>query len=532
VGSTKDAARLKIEDARTIMKIPVIPISYGDAKPFLAALEGPVVPPAWRGSLPITYHFGPGPAKVHLAIASEWTQKPIYDVIAVMQGSTYPNEWVIRGNHHDGWVFGAWDPLSANTALMAEAKSIGALAKTGWRPKRTIVYASWDGEEAGLLGSTEWAETHADELKRKAVLYVNSDENSRGYVQMRGSFQFQHLLNEAASAVSDPETGVTVLERRRAAIKVEDFETPPSEPEMVGRLRAVMAGDDIPLEPLGSGSDYTTFLEHLGIASVEVEFGGEGMNSGIYHSTYDSFDHFIRFGDPKFSYGVALAETAGRVILRTADADVIPMRFTPLASRILGYVGEVQHLADTKREASKALNRLIGEGAFKLATDPTEPLAAPAAPDEVPRIDFAPLVSAAAHLNQSARAYDDAFDRSSSNDFRLPAGEIAELNGRLQAIEQALCNKQGLPGRDWYQNMIYAPGAYTGYAAKTLPAVREAIEERHWDVATASIQMLAATLNVAAAHLDQASSQLVPRLGASSARRPSNGPTPTPPPDS
>jgi len=532
VGSTKDAVRLKLEEAKTIMKIPVIPISYGDAKPFLAALDGPVVPPSWRGSLPITYHFGPGPAKVHLAVTSEWTQKPIYDVIAVMQGSTYPNEWVIRGNHHDGWVFGAWDPLSANTVLMAEAKSMGALAKTGWRPKRTIVYASWDGEEAGLLGSTEWAETHADELQRKAVLYVNSDENSRGFVQMRGSFEFQHLLNEAASAVSDPETGATVLERKKAAIKVDGFEEPPFEPEMVGRLRAVVAGDDVPLEPLGSGSDYTTFLQHLGVASVEVEFSGEGMNSGIYHSTYDSFDHFLRFGDPKFSYGVALAETAGRVILRTADADVIPMKFGPLASRISGYVADVQHLVDTKREASKSLNRLLGEGVFRLAGDPTEPLAAPKAPDEVPRLDFAPLVSASARLMQSARAYDDAFDRSSSNDFRLPAGELAELNGQLQAIEQTLLSRQGLPGRDWYQHMIYAPGAYTGYAAKTIPGVREAVEERHWDVATSFIQVLAATLNGAAAHLDQASAQLVPRLGASSARRPSNGPTPTPPPDS
>jgi N-acetylated-alpha-linked acidic dipeptidase len=429
-------------------------------------------------------------------------------------------------------VFGAWDPLSANTVLMAEAKAIGALARTGWRPKRTIVYASWDGEESGLLGSTEWAETHADELQRKAVLYVNSDENSRGVVQMRGSFEFQHLLNDAAAAVTDPETGSSALDRKRAVIKASGFDRPSGDPESVARIKAAMAGEEIPLEPLGSGSDYTPFLQHLGVASVEVEFSGEGANSGIYHSAYDSFDHFVRFGDPKFAYGVLLAQTAGRVILRTADSDVIPMRFAPLAATIAGYVVEVQHLADFERESSKALNRLISDGTFKLAADPADPIAAPKAVDDVPRFDFSPLLAASTRLVQSARAYDEALERAQGGDFRLPPGELAEANSLLQGAEQTLLNKQGLPGREWYQHMIYAPGAYTGYAAKTLPAVREAIETRHWDVATSYIPLVAATLNGAAAQLDQAAAQLVPRLGATSARRASNGPTPTPPPDS
>jgi N-acetylated-alpha-linked acidic dipeptidase len=532
VGATQDAVRLKIEDAKTIMRIPVIPISYADAKPLLAALEGPVAPPGWRGALPLTYHIGPGPAKVHLAITSDWSQKPIYDVIAVMGGSTYPNQWVIRGNHHDAWVFGAWDPLSGNTAVMAEAKAIGSLAKSGWRPKRTLVYASWDGEEAGLLGSTEWMEAHAAELQRKAVLYVNSDTNARGILKFGGSFQFQHMANEVASTVGDPETGASVLDRLRASLKVAGLERPPTETEAVGRYRAAVIGEDIPLGALGSGSDYTPFLQHLGIASLDLEYVGEGADAGIYHSTYDSFDHFIRFGDPKFSYGIALAETAGHIVLRTADADVIPVRFGPLAAAIAVYASDVQLLAETEREASRSLNKLLGEGAYRLASDPLDPVAAPQAEDEVPRINFAPLNAASARLTASARAYDAALDLSSAGDFRLPASEVLELNALLQGAEQSLLSKQGLPGREWYQHMIYAPGVYTGYGAKTIPGVREAIELRHWDVANAYVQVVAETLGVAAAHIDEATKDLAARLGAGSARRVSNGPTPTPPPDS
>ncbi|HEY5078947.1 MAG TPA: M28 family peptidase, partial [Opitutaceae bacterium] len=365
VGSTEDAKRLPIEEAKTLMKIPVIPISYGDAKPLLEALGGPVAPPSWRGALPITYHIGPGPAKVHVAIASDWTQKPIYDVIAVMQGSTYPNQWVVRGNHHDGWVFGAWDPLAGNIAVMAEVKAIGTLAQSGWKPLRTLVYCSWDGEEPGLLGSTEWAETHGDELRRKAVLYVNSDTNGRGEIFMGGSHAFQHLMNEAAGDVMDPEAGVSVLERLRATIKVTGFEKGRGAPGSDERqeLEAAEAGGDLPIEGLGGGSDYTPFLQHLGISTLNLGFGGEDVEAGIYHSTFDSFDHFIRFGDPKFEYGVALAQTAGRLTLRAADADVLPMRFSDLGDTVWRYVTDIEKLADSEREESSDLKRLADSGA-------------------------------------------------------------------------------------------------------------------------------------------------------------------------
>ncbi len=528
IGSTKDARRLPIEEARTILKIPVIPISYADAKPLLSALDGLVAPPDWRGALPITYHIGPGPAKVHLAIASDWSQKPIYDVIAVMQGSVYPNQWVIRGNHHDGWVFGAWDPLSGNTAVMAEAKAIGAMAKAGWKPKRTIVYASWDGEEPGLLGSTEWAETHVDELRRKAVLYVNSDTNARGFLFAGGSHSYQRFVNEVARGVTDPETGASVLDRLRAKINVDGAAGNPG-PDGQVLLAAAAAGGDLPIDALGSGSDYTPFLQHVGISSINLGFRGEDQDGGIYHSTYDSFDHFVRFGDPKFDYEVALAQTAGRLVLRTADADILPMRFGELADAVSRYVSEVEKLAEKEREDTAALRRLIEAGAFRLATDPEQPLAAPESPGDVPKLDFRRLKDAAVHLGRSAKVYDNAFDRASGGDFRLPSEELAELNGLLQGVEQALSSRRGLPNRDWYQHMLYAPGLYTGYAAKTLPAIREAIELRRWPDAVAYIQVVAGALNATAARLDSATSQLTPRL----APGPSVGaPTLPPPPDS
>src|SRR5271165_4962486 len=516
VGATKDAKRLRIEDAPTILKIPVIPISSADAKPLLSALEGPVAPAGWRGALPFTYHIGPGPAKVHIAIASDWSLRPIYDVIAFMQGSEFPDQWVVRGNHHDGWVFGAWDPLAGNVAVMAEAKAIGALAKAGWKPSRTLVYASWDGEEPGLLGSTEWAETHADELRRKVVLYVNSDTNARGFLFAGGSHSYQRLLNEVAGSVLDPETGTTGLDRWRARIKVAGFEKRPPEPTSPAdeevMLKAAIAGGDLPIAALGSGSDYTPFLEHLGVASLNIGYGGEDADGGIYHSTYDSFDHFTRFGDPKFVYGVALAQTAGRLVLRAAGADVLPMRFGDLAGTVARYVAEIEKLSETEREDAARLNGLIDEGVFKLAADPQETRLAPPSPSDVPMLAFEALDRAANRLKKSARSYDEAFARASASDFKLSSADLARLNGILQGFEQALSSERGLPGRGWYKHMLYAPGLYTGYSAKTIPGVREAVELHRWPDAIDSISVVADVLNKASARLDDAADALSPRL--------------------
>src|SRR6202161_3040257 len=354
VGAVPGAKRLALKDAKTILKIPVLPISYAAAQPLLAALGGRVAQPSWRGGLPLTYHVGPGPAMVHMKVLSGWTQKPIYDVVAKIRGSDAPDQWIIRGNHHDGWVFGALDPLAGQIALMAEAKSIGKLLQQGWRPRRTLVYNSWDGEEPGLLGSTEWAEQHAAELKAKAVLYVNSDTNGRGFLQAEGSHALQHFLSEVARDVQDPETGVSVLSRSLAERRVSSYDSPRAE----GASRA--APGDLQLGALGSGSDYTPFLQHLGISSINLGFEGE-VQYGVYHSAYDSFDHFRRFVDPTFEYGVTLAKVARRIMRRAAQAELIPVRETDFAASIAGYDEELHKLADSMRTNTTELTKLLDD---------------------------------------------------------------------------------------------------------------------------------------------------------------------------
>jgi N-acetylated-alpha-linked acidic dipeptidase len=508
VGATPDARRLSLADAGTLMKIPVLPISYGDAQPLLAALGGPVAPAAWRGSLALTYHMGPGAAKVHMHVESDWGMKTIYDVIARIPGSELPDQWVIRGNHHDGWVFGTWDPLAGNNALLAEARAIGALLKTGWRPRRTLIYCSWDGEEPGLLGSTEWVETHARELKAHAVLYVNSDESERGFLDMGGSASLQHVVNEVAGGIHDPESSGSVLTRKRAKLRVDAYDSPTDSTKKPAAAAA--AGADLPLTALGSGSDFSPFLQHLGIASVNLGFSGEGDQAGVYHSQYDTFEHYVRFGDPDFHYGVALAQTAGHLALRVADAGVLPMQFSALADAIDGYVRELHQLADERREHAQRLSDLIQGHAFDLASDPTRPLAAPAAEGEVPFLDFSPLDNAVARLKRSARAYDEAFAAQGARGLELDVAKKSQLDAQLASLEQALTSEQGLPGRPWYQHLVYAPGVYTGYGAKTLPGVREAIEERQWDICAQYIRITAQAIDRYSNQLDAAAVLLRP----------------------
>jgi N-acetylated-alpha-linked acidic dipeptidase len=491
VGATPDAKRLRREDAPTLTKIPVLPISWGDALPLLRALEGPVAPEAWRGALPITYHLGAGPAKVHLAVAFNWQLVPAYDVIARMAGSQFPDEWVIRGNHHDAWVFGAADPLSGQVALLEEARAVAQLAKSGWRPQRTIIYASWDGEEPGLLGSTEWAEAHADELSRKAVAYINSDGNGRGFLGVGGSGELERLVNEVAADVRDPQTGVSVLERTRARRRTS------------GGAETDAPGD-LPIAPLGSGSDYTPFLQHLGIAALNVGFGGED-EGGDYHSIYDSFDHYVRFGDPGFAYGVALAQTAGRLTLRLADADVLPLRFGNLAADVGRYVEELNKLTDDMRTATARRDALLAARAYQLAADPKERYVPPDSQAAVPFLNFAPLENALAALRQSATRYDSTLAH-----LGAPADPAvaAQVNAALVSAERAMVSDQGLPRRPWFRHEVYAPGFYTGYGVKTLPGVREAIEQRTWPEAEAQVGVVARTLEAVSGELDRATALL------------------------
>jgi N-acetylated-alpha-linked acidic dipeptidase len=509
VGAVKDAARLPLEEAKTVLKIPVLPIGYADAQPLLAALRGPVAPDSWRGALPITYHLGPGPARVHLTVASDWSLKPIYNVIATLRGSDHPDEWVIRGNHHDGWVFGAWDPLSANVVLMAEAKAMGALFKQGWRPKRTLVYASWDGEEPGLLGSTEWVEAHAEELQRKAVLYVNSDTNGRGFLRAGGSHSFQALVNQVAADVRDPQTGVTVFERLRAKMLLQGQQKGAGD-EARRTAKRLLAGGAFPLYALGSGSDYSPFLQHLGIASLDIRFGGEDQDSGIYHSIYDSFDHYLRFGDPGFVYGVALAQTIGRVMLRVADADLPPLRFGDFARTVGQYVDELHRLEGNLRDRTEQQHRLLDEHAFSLAADPSESYHPPEPEPTVPFLNLAPLDNAVARLARSARACDQALVRADHGGVQRSPDRTARLDDLLLGIEQSLLHLQGLPGREWYRHMIYAPGLRTGYGVKTLPGVREAIEERRWPEAEQYASIIAGVLETYSRRLDDVVDALKP----------------------
>jgi N-acetylated-alpha-linked acidic dipeptidase len=488
-GATPGTKRLALKDAKTILKIPVLPVSYADAEPLLAALGGPVAPQSWRGGLPLTYHMGPGPAVAHLKILSDWRQQPIYDVIAKLRGAVEPDRWVIRGNHHDGWVFGAADPLSGQVALLAEAKAIGALAKSGWKPRRTLVYASWDGEEPGLLGSTEWVETHAAELTAHAVLYVNSDMNGRGTLDAEGSHAEQHFVTEVARDVPDPKTGTSVLARSLASHRVAAFEAG----------RPVESGDDLTLGALGSGSDYTPFLQHLGVNSLNVEFHGEG-DYGVYHSAYDSFDHFRRFVDPTFEYGVALAKVAGRIALRSAQAEMLPARESDFAASIAGYDDELHKLVDGMRSKTRELDRLLDDGAFTAAADPSRPRAAPTRVSKVPFLSFADLDNAVERLRTSAAAFDQEYARAAAAD----DGHRARINDAIAGLEFTLADPVGLSGRTWYRHMIYAPGLKTGYGVKTLPGIREAIEARDWDEANRYIGVVARALNAYSGRLEKA----------------------------
>jgi N-acetylated-alpha-linked acidic dipeptidase len=498
VGAVPGVKRLALEDAKTILKIPVLPISYGDAEPLLAALGGRVAPPSWRGGLPLTYHVGPGPAKVHMKILSEWSQKPIYDVIARIRGTEQPDQWIIRGNHHDGWVFGAADPLSGQVALMAEAKAIGGLLKQGWRPRRTLIYASWDGEEPGLLGSTEWAELHAAELQKNAVLYINSDSNARGFLEAEGSHVLQHFLSEVARDVKDPETGASVLERSLAARRVAHYESSAPPEASHGT-----AGGDLKLGSLGSGSDYTPFLQHLGVNSLNLAFQGES-DYGVYHSAYDSYDHYRHFVDPTFEYGVALAKVAGRIALRTAQSDLLPADESDFAASVLSYDEELRKLADTMRTKPPELAKLLDEDAYKLTAHPDKPRAPPPRLDEVPYLNFSYLDNAIQRLERSAKAFDKEYARLDAGADAHDDAEKQRVNATLAVIEQSLTDEHGLPGREWYRHMLYAPGMHTGYGVKTLPGIREAIEERRWDEANRYIGVVSRSLDDYSSRLDHA----------------------------
>jgi N-acetylated-alpha-linked acidic dipeptidase len=498
VGADANAKRLPIKEAKTIEDIPVMPISYGDALPLLRELRGPVAPDDWRGALPITYHVGPGPAKVHLELKFNWDLKPVNDVVARLTGSTYPDQWVIRGNHYDGWVNGAEDPIAGQVALLEEARSFGELYSQGWRPKRTILYCSWDGEEPGLLGSTEWVEEHGDELATHAVAYINSDTNGRGYLEAEGSHSLESLVNRVADDVQDPEKGISVGKRLRLD-RMARAESP-DERQKLETERNLVIGD------LGSGSDYSAFIDHAGIASINYGFGGE-VGGGIYHSIYDDFHWYSHFDDPTEQYGRALSQTVGTTVMRLADSDVPPLDFTGLADAVGRFVSELEKLDKTEINQITWQNKEIQDGIFAASTDPTKKFVPPAV-EEVPQpLDFSPIDSAVKSLKQSSEHYQSAFDKAQQGS-SASGSSFQTVDQDLIQTERALLSNAGLPGRPWYKHQLYAPGIYTGYGVKTIPGVREAIEQKNWEQATREISVVAGVLQKEADSINTAASAL------------------------
>jgi N-acetylated-alpha-linked acidic dipeptidase len=475
IGATKDAKRLDRLQAPSLLRIPVLPISYHDAAPLLEALDGPIAPAEWHGGLSFAYHTGPGKTKVHLKVAFNWDIVPCYDVIAKIQGSKFPDEWVIRGNHHDAWVNGAADPISGQAEMLEEAKSIGSMLKTGWKPNRTIVYCAWDGEEPGLLGSTEWVEEHEKELKEKAVVYINSDGNGRGFLSVEGSQALEPFMDEIAKQVIDPQTKVSIFERKRAheVISAKSAEA----------KKRIWDEKELKLNGMGSGSDYSSFIQHAGIPSLNLGFGGED-DGGEYHSIYDSYSLYEKFKDPGFQYGVTLAETAGHAILRMSDADELPFDFTHLFKTIDAYSKELITLLQTSRETTELENQIIYSGGYAVGEDPTKGYIVPHVKPEVPFLDFSPLQNALQQLKKSVDSLNVVFQ----NNIKTNSISVA-FNQSLYRAEQQLLNETGLPRRAWYKHTLYAPGYYTGYGVKTMPGIREAIEQRNWKEAQQQIEI-------------------------------------------
>ncbi len=492
IGATKEAQRLPMDQVQTFTKIPVLPISYGDAQPLLEALTGPVAPESWRGALPLTYHIGPGPAKVRLKVKSNWDIKTIYNVIVTIRGSEFPDEWIIRGNHRDAWVNGAQDPISGMVAVMEELRALSELMKQGWKPKRTIIYAGWDGEEQGLLGSTEWAEAHADELKQKAVLYINTDSNSRGYLGMSGSHTLEKFINGVAKEIVDPVKNISAWKR----VQLQRIGRGNSEERQEARTRG-----DLRISALGSGSDYTAFIDHLGVASLNIGFGGES-GGGIYHSIYDDFYWYTNFGDHDFAYGRALAQTGGTTVLRMADANLLPFDFMNFAETVRKYSEELKRLLKTTQDEVRERNRQITEGVFSATADPRMPLAPPSVEEVPPHLNFAPLDNAVDLLTQSAERYDKAVRNSRQGE--LSSSVVKGVNAKLIQSERKLTHPDGLPGRPWFKHLIYAPGFYTGYGVKTIPGVREAIEQKKWGEAEREILRVSTVLGEKAALISSA----------------------------
>jgi N-acetylated-alpha-linked acidic dipeptidase len=406
-----------------------------------------------------------------MKLAFEWQTRPLHNVIVRIDGSTFPDEWIVFGNHHDAWVNGADDPISGAVALMETGRGLAELLKTGWRPKRTLILALWDGEEWGLLGSTEWAEKHGAELREKGAVYINTDSSGKGWLNAGGSHGLQQFLNEVARDIPDPRTGKPIVEegRRRAVM---------SEPET--DRAAAQADPALRLQPLGSGSDFTPFLQHLTLSSLNLGFGGES-GGGVYHSVYDSVNWYTKYSDGDFVYGRTLAQTTGTLLLRLADAPVLPFQFNDTADTLMRYVVELEKLAQSKKDA---------------------------------KVDLGPVRAAVDSLKRAGQAFEKAYGSigRASSAALVSRAELKTLNALLIQSERKLGNSDGLPRRDWFKHQIYAPGFYTGYGVKTMPQIREGLEEGRFEEAQGGVRTVSSAVTALAGQVEEAARALQ-RLG-------------------
>jgi N-acetylated-alpha-linked acidic dipeptidase len=428
--------RIPIDKIQTFSPIPVQPLSYRDGVELLKRLTGPVAPEAWRGALPITYHIGPGPASIHMKLQMEYAQRRLINVVGRITGAVAPDEWIIVGSHRDAWTFGASDSVSGHVSMMAVARAMGDMMKKGWRPRRSILFVSWDGEEPGLLGSTEWVEDLTTELRAKAAVYVNRDAGAGG-VDFAGSavHSLTPFTYELAQSLQPDGSATTLYDAWLARAREQ---SPPRDGQPM--LKAP------PVGALGSGSDYTAFLDHIGVASLDMGLNGRG-GDGSYHSTYDNPTWFKKYIDPRFTFSVLASQLTGVALLRLADAELLPFDYEAYGRQIVEYVGEIEQLA-TKASAAGAK-----------------------------AIDFAGLKAAADAFTKagaSARAQDEAL--LSDAGAAASTATFARMNRALIMAERDLIEPAGLPDRPWYRHVIYAPGLYTGYGVKTIPGVREAVD--------------------------------------------------------
>jgi N-acetylated-alpha-linked acidic dipeptidase len=390
---------------------------------------------------------------------------------------------------------------------MEEVRAFAELMKTGWKPKRTIIYCAWDGEEPGLLGSTEWAETHAAELKEHAAIYVNSDTNSRGYLGVEGSHSLEKFVNEVAKDITDPEKQPMSVWRRVQLANMAGAGRGRGRGGNAGAQER-RGGNEWRIGALGSGSDYTVFLDFLGVASMNLGYGGEA-GGGIYHSIYDDFYWYTHFDDSDFVYGKALAQTAGTVMMRMADADVLPFEFGDMLDTIRRYEGELETLSTDMREEIRERNRQLDEGVFNATNDPQHPMQPPAKEDVPPYLNFTPLRNALDVLSRSTDRYQRAMNHASrDNGDALTHLQASAVDAKLIGTERAFIYQDGLPNRSWFKHQIYAPGFYTGYGVKTIPAVRESIEQKLWKQADEMIVRVSQVLMNEAAAIDAASAEL------------------------